>query len=189
MLGDVRVSVYRTQAETAMVLKYGRINEGHPLTVRVQSSCAYGEVFLSSACDCREQLIETYRIFKERGSGVFIYLDQEGRGAGLADKARAYELEQECGLDTVEAYRRLGIPVDRRTYGLAGQILVNLEISRVTLLTNNLRKLEDLRDCNLTVVREPLHPPITNNNSSYLATKQEKLGHLLNVAPKVPTLF
>jgi len=176
--------VYQSGADAALVLAYGTLDGGDAPVVRVQSACAYGEVLMSRACDCRDQLAETYALFKNEGRGVLIYLDQEGRGAGLISKAKAYQVEEKLGLDTVEAYEHLGLPIDQRSYHMAGTVLVDLGILRLRLLTNNLRKLEQLRGFRLEVQRQPLQGPVSNDNCSYLMTKRTKLGHMLSLVPQ-----
>jgi GTP cyclohydrolase II len=158
-LGEVQVSVYQRGAETALVLQYNEIEDAETTAVRIQSACAYGEVLLSTSCDCRDQLEESYEIFARRRSGVLIYLDQEGRGAGLSAKAKAYAVEQSLGVDTVDAYEHLSLPLDQRDYTIASQILSQLNAGNIALLTNNTRKLEQLRSGGFKVTREHCEQP------------------------------
>jgi GTP cyclohydrolase II len=180
-LQDVRTIVYSRGRETAIVLLYGNWSAPMFIPTRIQSSCAYGEVLGAADCDCRTQLEEAYRIFDKQGRGVLIHLDQEGRGAGLAVKARAYELQDREQLDTVEAYERLGVELDQRNYTIVAAILQDLNVLRVQLLTNNPRKVDQLGAAGLQVQREPLLGETTRHNMAYLNVKREKLGHALKV--------
>ena len=151
---------------------------GQPPLVRLHSECLTGDVFGSLKCDCGPQLKEALRLIGAAGGGVLLYLRQEGRGIGLANKLRAYEL-QDRGLDTVEANRRLGFADDERSYGLAGAMLRALGIDRVRLLTNNPGKLKGLEAAGIAVTaRVAHHMPANPHNVDYLATKQAKSGHL-----------
>src|SRR5688500_15883029 len=125
-LQDIRTIVYSRGRETANVLLYGDWSAPTFIPTRIQSSCAYGEVLGADDCDCGTQLEEAYRIFEKQGRGVLIHLDKEGRGAGLAVKAKAYELQDREQLDTVEAYQRLGVELDQRNYTIAAAILQDL---------------------------------------------------------------
>jgi 3,4-dihydroxy 2-butanone 4-phosphate synthase/GTP cyclohydrolase II len=150
-----------------------------PGLVRVHSQCLTGDVFGSMRCDCGEQLSTALERIDEDGCGVFLYLRQEGRGIGLANKLRAYEL-QDLGLDTVDANLKLGFKADLRDYGVAAQILRDLGFDRVRLLTNNPKKIAALRDYGIDVVsREPLEIRPNASNARYLTTKRKRLGHLL----------
>ncbi len=147
--------------------------------VRMHSECLTGDVFGSLRCDCGSQLRAALKQISERGRGVIVYLKQEGRGIGLHNKIRAYEL-QDQGHDTVEANRKLGFKPDLRDYGIGAQILLDLGLSKICLLTNNPRKIVGLEGYNLEVTgREPLHVGRGEHNADYLDTKQKKLGHLL----------
>ncbi len=151
---------------------------GQPPLVRLHSECLTGDVFGSLKCDCGPQLKEALRIIGDAGGGVLLYLRQEGRGIGLANKLRAYEL-QDRGLDTVEANRRLGFADDERDYGLAAAMLRALGIDRVRLLTNNPAKVAGLGAAGIEVVeRVAHHMPVNPHNADYIATKQAKSGHL-----------
>jgi 3,4-dihydroxy 2-butanone 4-phosphate synthase/GTP cyclohydrolase II len=148
--------------------------------VRVHSECLTGDVFGSLRCDCGEQLRSAMRIVAKEG-GVILYMRQEGRGIGLANKLRAYEL-QDKGLDTVEANRALGFKADLRDYGIGAQILADLGLRKIRLLTNNPKKIVGLEGYGLKVVeRIPLSVPAVKTNRRYLRTKKEKLGHILSV--------
>jgi len=147
--------------------------------VRVHSECLTGDVFGSKRCDCGEQLRKALRLIAENGNGVLLYMRQEGRGIGLANKLRAYAL-QDAGSDTVEANNKLGYPADLRDYGIGAQILVDLGIKRIRLLTNNPRKVIGLQGYGLKIVeRVPLETEPNNINRRYLETKRDKLHHLL----------
>jgi GTP cyclohydrolase II len=151
---------------------------GQPPLVRLHSECLTGDVFGSLKCDCGPQLKEALRIIGEAGGGVLLYLRQEGRGIGLANKLRAYSL-QDRGLDTVDANRRLGFADDERDYAHAAAMLRALGIDRVRLLTNNPRKVAGLEAEGIEVVeRVAHHMPANPHNADYLATKRKKSGHL-----------
>jgi len=151
---------------------------GRPPLVRLHSECLTGDVFGSLKCDCGPQLKEALRIIGEAGGGVLLYLRQEGRGIGLANKLRAYAL-QDRGLDTVDANRRLGFADDERDYGHAAAMLRALGIGRVRLLTNNPAKVAGLEAAGIAVAeRIPHHMPVNPHNADYLATKRDKSGHL-----------
>jgi 3,4-dihydroxy 2-butanone 4-phosphate synthase/GTP cyclohydrolase II len=150
-----------------------------PVLVRVHSECLTGDAFGSLRCDCRQQLQAALKMIDHRGQGVVVYLRQEGRGIGLINKLKAYAL-QDLGLDTVEANERLGFAADLRSYGVGAQILNDLGVQRMHLITNNPRKIAGLSGYNLEVVdRVPLIIEETDDNYTYLETKAEKLGHLL----------
>jgi 3,4-dihydroxy 2-butanone 4-phosphate synthase/GTP cyclohydrolase II len=147
--------------------------------VRVHSQCLTGDTFHSKRCDCGEQLSKALRLISQNGNGALIYMRQEGRGIGLANKLRAYLL-QDHGSDTVEANEKLGYPPDLRDYGIGAQILVDLGIKRIRLLTNNPRKIIGLEGYGLEIVeRLPLEIEPNNVNRRYLETKRDKLHHLL----------
>ena len=152
---------------------------GNPVMVRVHSECLTGDALGSLRCDCQMQLQASMKMIEQAGSGVIVYLRQEGRGIGLVNKLRAYSL-QDIGLDTVEANERLGFPADLRDYGIGAQILNDLGVKQIRLITNNPRKIAGLKGYGLEMVdRVPLLIEATEYNSSYLATKAQKMGHLL----------
>ncbi len=147
----------------------------------MHSSCFTGDLINSLRCDCGDQLKLALEMIAREGHGVLVYLPQEGRGIGLAEKIKAYQL-QDQGLDTVEANHALGHKADIRDYGVGIQILKDLGLTRIRLLTNNPKKMEafNLRGFNLEVVDQvPILPPINEHNAEYLATKRDKLGHRL----------
>jgi len=164
-------------------LVMGDLSGDAPCLVRMHSECLTGDVFHSLRCDCGSQLSKAMTIIKEAGRGVIVYLRQEGRGIGLHNKVRAYEL-QDQGLDTVEANQALGFKADLRDYGIGAQILVDLGLKNLRLLTNNPTKRAGLEGYGLSVVeRLPLEVPANPENHKYLSTKRDKLGHLLTSLP------
>ncbi|MEV5028454.1 bifunctional 3,4-dihydroxy-2-butanone-4-phosphate synthase/GTP cyclohydrolase II [Paenibacillus sp. LPE1-1-1.1] len=163
-----------------IALVKGDIDSERPLLVRVHSECLTGDVFHSHRCDCGPQLEAALKQIEEAGSGVLLYMRQEGRGIGLINKLKAYEL-QEQGLDTVDANLKLGFPADLRDYGIGAQILKDLGVRQMRLLTNNPRKIKGLEGYGLEVVeRVPIQMETKEDNKSYLRTKKSKLGHLLS---------
>jgi GTP cyclohydrolase II len=181
--GTFEMFVYDTADHKEHVaLTVGAIDEGEPVLVRVHSECLTGDVFGSSRCDCGEQLADSLRLLQDEGCGVLLYLRQEGRGIGLANKITAYAL-QEQGLDTVEANLALGLPEDGRDYRVAAEILLDLGVRRAHLLTNNPAKVEGLERHGVEVAeRLPLRISPNPSNLGYLRTKREKMGHLFPVA-------
>jgi 3,4-dihydroxy 2-butanone 4-phosphate synthase/GTP cyclohydrolase II len=182
--GELRVHAYRaeTTGEEHLALVRGSIRPDDAVLVRVHSQCLTGDLFGSERCDCGLQLHLALDRIQDEGRGVLLYLLQEGRGIGLVNKLRAYELQQE-GHDTVEANERLGFRPDHRDYGIGAQILRDLGVRRLRLLTNNPRKQRELQAFGLDVVeRVPLEVPPTASSRDYLRTKREKLGHLLSLA-------
>ncbi len=178
--GDFDCHLYESLLDGAlhMALVSGEINSDAPTLVRVHSECLTGDVFGSRRCDCGSQLHTAMRRISEEG-GVLLYLRQEGRGIGLAAKIQAYKL-QEQGLDTVEANLKLGYPDDLRDYGIGAQILHDLGIKQLKLLTNNPRKIVGLSGFGISVAEQmPLIIPPNEQNSKYLTTKKNKLGHIL----------
>ncbi len=162
-----------------VALVMGDVSDGTPVLVRVHSECLTGDVLGSLRCDCGDQLRTAQALIAAAGRGVLLYMRQEGRGIGLADKLRAYEL-QDRGLDTVEANLALGLPADARDYGLGAQILRELGVRRMRLLTNNPRKYAGLAGYGLEIVeRVPITAPPHPANARYLETKRTRLGHLL----------
>jgi 3,4-dihydroxy 2-butanone 4-phosphate synthase/GTP cyclohydrolase II len=181
--GDFMLHLYQCKLEGDhhLALVKGRLSGGGPVLVRVHSQCLTGDVLGSQRCDCGEQLHGALRAIARRGRGVLLYLRQEGRGIGLAAKLKAYAL-QDRGLDTVEANVRLGYPADLRDYGIGAQILTDLGVREIELLTNNPRKLVGLEAHGLRIVkRVPIRVAPTRHNRRYLATKRDKLGHLLDL--------
>jgi 3,4-dihydroxy 2-butanone 4-phosphate synthase/GTP cyclohydrolase II len=165
-----------------VALVRGKPSGRRPTLVRVHSQCLTGDVFGSQRCDCGPQLHAALRAIDRRGEGVLLYLRQEGRGIGLANKLRAYQL-QDRGYDTVTANLKLGFPADLRDYGIGAQVLSDLGVRRIELLTNNPRKVVGLEAHGLEIVgRVPLQVEAGRHNRRYLATKRDKLGHLLELS-------
>jgi GTP cyclohydrolase II len=165
--------------EEAVAIQRGTLRDGRVPLVRVHSQCLTGEVFTSERCDCRAQLELSLRKIAREPCGVLLYLPQEGRGIGLLNKLKAYEL-QDGGLDTVEANRRLGFAADSRDYRFAASALKALGIRAVRLLSNNPDKVEQLERAGIRVVKRiPCRPRTSNHSRSYLRTKKDKLGHFL----------
>jgi len=180
--GKFRTVVYRNDVDTHehLALVRGRIRAGEPVLVRIHSQCLTGDVFGSERCDCGDQLRKALELIHAAGKGVLVYMHQEGRGIGLANKIRAYAL-QDQGRDTVEANLELGFKDDGRDYGITAQILRDLGVSAVRLMTNNPKKIQGLVRYGLQVVeRQPLEIPPHPGTLRYLRTKQQKLGHILS---------
>ena len=166
-------------SETHVALVCGEIGDGDDVLVRVHSKCLTGDVFHSARCDCGSQLDAAHAADRREGRGVLLYLNQEGRGIGLANKIRAYAL-QDQGLDTVEANERLGFKADQRDYGIGAQILRDLGVRTMRLLTNNPRKFVGLQGYGLSVSETvPLEIPASRHTRRYLKMKKDKLGHRL----------
>ncbi|MGM1046045.1 MAG: bifunctional 3,4-dihydroxy-2-butanone-4-phosphate synthase/GTP cyclohydrolase II [Bacillota bacterium] len=179
--GEFQAIAYTNEVDSKehMALVKGDINGDKPVLVRVHSECLTGDVFHSHRCDCGPQFEAALRQIDEAGEGVLVYMRQEGRGIGLINKLKAYKL-QEQGLDTVDANLKLGFPADLRDYGIGAQILKDLGIRQIRLLTNNPRKIKGLEGYGLEVVeRVPIQMPENKDNTGYLHTKQAKLGHML----------
>jgi GTP cyclohydrolase II len=164
--------------EEAVAIQHGRISRKAPL-VRVHSQCLTGDVFTSQRCDCRAQLEFSLRKIAKEPAGILLYLPQEGRGIGLINKLKAYELQDE-GLDTVEANRQLGFEADSRDYEFAAEALKALGVNSVRLLSNNPDKVQQLEESGVRVVeRVPCRPRTSRHSRKYLRTKKNKLGHIL----------
>lgn len=185
----------RSKGEEAVAIEHGRISgakaatspsslrarhrEGKAPLVRIHSQCLTGDVFASERCDCRAQLEMSLRKIAKERAGIVLYLPQEGRGIGLLNKVKAYELQDE-GFDTVEANRELGFAADSRDYDFAAEALKALGVRRVRLLSNNPDKIRQLEKAGIRVVeRVPCRPPTSRRSRAYLRTKKDKLGHLL----------
>ncbi|MFL5867579.1 MAG: bifunctional 3,4-dihydroxy-2-butanone-4-phosphate synthase/GTP cyclohydrolase II [Thermoleophilaceae bacterium] len=180
--GDFRVVGFRSLVDDKhhVAMVKGEIEDRDDVLVRVHSECLTGDVFHSLRCDCGQQLEDALLRIEQEGRGVLLYLAQEGRGIGLLNKLRAYKL-QENGLDTVDANLELGLPADLRDYGIGAQILVDLGLSSIRLLTNNPKKIVGLEGYGLRVTDQlPIVHPPTEHNADYLRAKQEKLGHMLH---------
>ncbi|NJJ38121.1 bifunctional 3,4-dihydroxy-2-butanone-4-phosphate synthase/GTP cyclohydrolase II [Paenibacillus apii] len=180
--GEFQTIAYTNEVDDKehVALVKGDISGDEPVLVRVHSECLTGDVFHSHRCDCGPQFEAALRQIEAAGKGVLLYMRQEGRGIGLINKLRAYKL-QEQGLDTVDANLELGFPADLRDYGIGAQILKDLGVRRIKLMTNNPRKIKGLEGYGLEVVeRVPIQMPENEDNTNYLHTKQSKLGHLLN---------
>lgn len=179
--GDFDLHLYRSLVDGAhhLALVMGNVSSTKPVLVRVHSECLTGDVFGSRRCDCGSQLHQAMKRIQGAGAGVLVYMRQEGRGIGLGPKIHAYKL-QEQGLDTVEANEKLGFPMDLREYGLGAQILADLGVHRIRLLTNNPRKVVGLEGYDLEIVEQlPIRSSANPHNAKYLATKKKKMGHKL----------
>ncbi len=182
--GDFRCIVYENDIDRVdhMALVKGDFEPDEPVLVRVHSECLTGDAFGSRRCDCGEQLQAALKMIDEAGKGIVLYMRQEGRGIGLKNKIRAYSLQDEEGLDTVEANHRLGFAADQRDYGVGTQILVDLGVRKMRMITNNPGKRAGIEGYGLKIVeRVPLEIKPNAANLKYLKTKKEKLGHVLDL--------
>jgi 3,4-dihydroxy 2-butanone 4-phosphate synthase/GTP cyclohydrolase II len=187
--GHFRLIQFQSCLEEAthLALIKGQIEPSKPVLVRVHSSCMTGDVFGSLRCDCGEQLESALDRIEREGCGVLLYMNQEGRGIGLENKLQAYRL-QDQGQDTVEANLALGFKPDLRDYGIGAQILFDLGVRRIRLMTNNPRKVIGLQGYHLEIVeRVPIEIPPNPMNKRYLKTKKEKLGHIFTAAEPIST--
>lgn len=177
--GRFQMYVYTdAEGKEHVALTVGAIDDGEPALLRLHSECLTGDVFGSHRCDCGEQLERSMIQLQAEGRGVLLYLRQEGRGIGLANKIRAYAL-QDQGLDTVDANRALGLPDDKRDYRIAAEMLADLGVYQVILITNNPLKIDGLSRYGVEVIeRMPLHVAPNHHNSPYLEAKRTRMGHL-----------
>ena len=183
LAGNVRIIAYENDLDnlTHIAIVKGEIDPDVPILVRVHSECMTGDIFGSMKCDCRDQLHKAMETINKEGSGVILYLRQEGRGIGLVNKLKAYELQRQ-GYDTVEANEKLGFDADMRDYGVGAQMLAHLGIKKMKLMTNNPKKMVGLEGYGLSVVEQcPIDVGFNKHNEGYLECKRLKMGHILNI--------
>lgn len=181
--GDFQIAAYRslTSGEEFVVLFKGEMKRDLPTLVRIHSQCLTGDVFASTKCDCGRQLHKTMQMIEQEGRGAIVYQQQEGRGIGIVNKIRAYAL-QDQGADTVEANEKLGLAVDLRDYRQCAEILYDLGLCRVKVISNNPLKLRAFEEAGLKIVeRVSIEVDSSEDAAGYLRTKKEKLGHLLDL--------
>ena len=180
--GDFTVVGYRSLVDDKhhVALVKGDVEGKEDVIVRVHSECLTGDVFHSLRCDCGDQLVSALAVIEGEGEGVLLYLAQEGRGIGLLNKLKAYKLQEE-GYDTVDANLKLGLPADLRDYGIGAQILVDLGLSSIRILTNNPKKIHGLEGYGLSISEQlPIEPASNEHNAEYLETKRRRMGHTLH---------
>ena len=181
--GDFKIIAYTNDIDdlTHVAMVKGDIDPENPVLVRVHSECLTGDIFGSMRCDCGDQMHKAMSMMDKEGCGVLLYLRQEGRGIGLINKLKAYDLQQNHGLDTVEANRQLGFKDDLRDYGIGAQMLVDLGVKKMRLITNNPKKMVGLEGYGLRIVEQvPIEIPPNDHNRGYLECKKLKMGHLLS---------
>ena len=181
--GEFKAIVYENDADDLLhiAMVKGEIDSDKPVLVRVHSECLTGDIFGSLRCDCGDQLLKSMEMMDKEGSGVFLYIRQEGRGIGLVNKLKAYAL-QDQGFDTVEANEELGFKADLRNYGIGAQILVDIGVKKMRLLTNNPKKMVGLEGYGLSIIKQvPIEIKPNEFNKGYLECKKLKMGHLLNI--------
>jgi len=185
--GEFRLIGYRSlnSDEEFVVIARGQLVRDQPTLVRIHSQCLTGDVFGSTKCDCGQQIRSAMEMIASEGRGVIVYQQQEGRGIGIINKIRAYAL-QDAGADTIEANEQLGLPVDLRRYEQCAEILAELGLYRIRLMSNNPQKFEALRRFGLEIVESvPLQVKVHNNLVRYLKTKRDQMGHLINFPEEI----